>query len=79
MNEREFLIKLKARAQEQEKIMREMPQPRLFQTVSIWLGEHPWRIGIPFAFILTLIFQFTFGIAYDDLVLKIFGGFGLFK
>lgn len=79
MNEREFLIKLKNRAQEQEKIMHAMPKPKLFQTISTWLGEHPWRFGIPFAFVVSLIFHFTIGKPYDNLILKIFGGFGFFK
>jgi len=77
MNEREFLQKLQKRAQEQELIMQGMIFPRVFTLVSIWLGNHPWRILIPLAFFVTLLFHFSFGKMYDDVIMKIFGGFGL--
>jgi len=74
MNEREFLLKLKERAKEQEKLMSDMLFPRLFKAVSVWLGNHPWRILIPLAFIFSLIFHASLGKPYDDLILRIFGG-----
>ncbi|MDO8583480.1 MAG: hypothetical protein Q7R51_03035 [bacterium] len=73
MNENEFIRTLELRAKEQEKIMNSMVFPRLFTSVSIWLGNHPWRILIPLAFILTLIFHGILGKRYDELILKIFG------
>lgn len=73
MNEQLFLNKLKERAQEQEKIIKGMFLPRLFAPVSFWFGNHPWRILIPLAFILTLIFHAVLGKRYDELILKIFG------
>lgn len=73
MNEQQFLNKLKERAQEQEKIIKGMFLPRLFAPVSFWFGNHPWRILIPLAFILTLIFHAVLGKRYDELILKIFG------
>lgn len=73
MNEQKFLSKLQARAQEQEKIIKGMFLPRLFTSVSFWFGNHPWRILIPLAFILTLIFHGILGKRYDEFILKIFG------
>jgi hypothetical protein len=73
MNEQQFLKKLQERAQEQEKIIKGMPFPKLFASISLWLGNHPWRILIPLAFILTLIFHYSLGVKYDEFVLKIFG------
>lgn len=73
MNEQKFLNKLQARAQEQEKIIKGMFLPRLFTSVSFWFGNHPWRILIPLAFILTLIFHNILGKRYDEFILKIFG------
>lgn len=78
MNEREFLKELQHRAVEQEKIMKGMVLPQVFSVVSIWLGNHPWRILVPIAFLLSLFLHFSLGKNYDDLVLKIFGGFGIF-
>ncbi|KKQ37453.1 MAG: hypothetical protein A3H17_03785 [Candidatus Levybacteria bacterium RIFCSPLOWO2_12_FULL_37_14] len=73
MNEQQFLNKLQERAREQEKIIKGMFLPKLFTSVSFWFGNHPWRILIPLAFILTLILHYSIGKRYDELILKIFG------
>lgn len=73
MNEQQFLNTLQKRAQEQEKIIKGMVFPQIFTSVSIWLGDHPWRILIPLAIVLTLIFHGILGKRYDELILKIFG------
>jgi len=79
MKESEFIKTLQQRAQEQKKFMHEIPFPGIFQTISIWLGVHPWRILIPIALIISAALHFVIGKAYDDLILKIFGGFGFIK
>lgn len=73
MNEREFIKTLEERARDQEKIIKGMVLPKMFTSVSFWLGNHPWRILIPIAFILTLIFHGVLGKRYDEFILKIFG------
>ena len=73
MNEGEFLRTLEERAKEQEKIIKGMFLPQIFTLVSFWFGTHPWKFIIPMSIILTLIFHFTLGKAYDDFILKIFG------
>ncbi len=73
MNEQQFLNTLQQRAREQEKIIKGMVFPKFFTSISLWLGNHPWRILIPLAFILTLIFHGILGKRYDELILKIFG------
>ncbi len=75
MNERDFLVELRKRAQEQETVMTNMPFPHIFTRVAVWFGDHPWRILIPIAIIISIFFHFTFGNSYDNLILKIFGGF----
>lgn len=72
MNENEFILKLQERAKEQEKIVRDMPFSKTFSTISLWLGHHPWRILIPVAFLLTLLFRGVFGTEYSDFVLTVF-------
>lgn len=74
MKEHDFIKQLEQRAKEQEKIMKGMVMPKMFSTISIWFGNHPWRILIPLSFILSLIFHFGFGIHYDNIILRIFGG-----
>ncbi len=74
MNEHEFLLQLQQRAREQEKLMNDMLFPRIFTAVSIWLGNHPWRILIPLAFLVTLLLHSMLGKAYDNFILRIFGG-----
>jgi hypothetical protein len=73
MNERKFIEQLQERAKEQEKMLKDMPMHKVFSSVSIALGNHPWRILIPLAIILTLVFHFTLGKPYDEFILKIFG------
>ena len=73
MNEREFIKTLEERAKEQEKIIKGMVLPKMFTSVSFWLGNHPWKIIIPLSIILTLIFHGILGKRYDELILKIFG------
>lgn len=73
MNEHEFLKTLEKRAKEQEKIIKSMPLPKVFMHVSLWLGNHPWRIIVPSSVILTLILHGILGKRYDELILKIFG------
>jgi len=73
MNELEFIKKLQERAKEQEKLIRSMPMPRIFSSISFWFGNHPWRILVPIAIILTLVFHLAYGKPYDEFILKIFG------
>jgi len=73
MDEQQFLKKLQQRAQEQEKITKGMLFPKLFANISFLFGDDPWRILIPLALIITLIFHFIFGQNYDELILNIFG------
>ncbi|MCL6096242.1 MAG: hypothetical protein M1444_00965 [Patescibacteria group bacterium] len=73
MNEREFIKTLQERAREQEKLITSMPLPKVFSSVSLWFGNHPWRIVIPLSLILTLVFRAIFGPSYDDVILTVFG------
>jgi len=73
MNERKFIKKLRERASEQEKIIRSMPLPKVFSSVSLWLGNHPWRILVPIALAITLVLHSIFGNSYDSFILAIFG------
>ncbi|HLD01588.1 MAG TPA: hypothetical protein VJC10_01810 [Patescibacteria group bacterium] len=74
MNEHEFLSKLKQRAEEQQQMMQKMPTPAAFYTLVFWLGEHPWRILIPVAVLLTVFFRVLLGKQYYEGILWIFGG-----
>lgn len=79
INEHEFLEELERRAKEQEQILTQMPYEKVFITTSLWLGQHPWRILIPLAVILTLLFRLILGYRYYELILKMFGGFGIVR
>lgn len=72
MNEAEFIKRLQNRAVEQERIIHTSPFPKIFLFISLLLGRHPWRIIIPFAFILTVIFRLAFGSEYTTFILYIF-------
>jgi len=73
MNEREFIKTLQERAKEQEKLIRGMPMHRVFSSISFWFGNHPWRILVPLAIILTIALRLFYGKPYDDFILNIFG------
>lgn len=73
MNEHEFIKTLEKRAKEQEQVIKGMVLPKMFKSVSFWLGNHPWKLLIPCAIILTLIFHAILGRSYIDFILKIFG------
>jgi hypothetical protein len=73
MNEQEFIKKLRERAREQEKLIRGMPMHRVFSSISFWFGNHPWRILVPLAVILTVMLRLLYGQPYDDFILKLFG------
>lgn len=74
MKEHEFLLKLSKRAKEQEKLIKKAPIAKTFIYISLWLGNHPWRIMIPISFLITLIFRFFIGHKYIEFILWIFGG-----
>ncbi len=73
MNEHEFLKTLEERAKEQEKIIKGMFLSNVFLSVVFWFGNHPMRIIIPLATIVTLILYSLFGQNYYNFILKIFG------
>jgi len=73
MNEREFLKTLEERAKEQEKIIGNMPLPKVFRVICFWLGDHPLRIIVPIAIIINLVLHSAIGQRYDEFILKIFG------
>ena len=79
MNENEFLLKLQKRAKEQETLVHNVPFPTFFKTVGIWFGNHPWRTMIPFALLISFLLHLILGRFYDDIILKLFGGFGIIK
>lgn len=74
MNEPEFLQTLEERAREQEKIIKTSSPLHIYATVSLWFGKHPWRILIPFAFLISLILRLIFGQEFFATILGIFGG-----
>lgn len=74
-----FLKELQYRANEQKIIYQRIPFPKVFSFIGTFLGTHPWRIFIPIAFVISLILHLLFKNSFDNIVLKIFGGFGLIK
>lgn len=73
MNEQEFLIQLEKRAREQELLIKKAPFHGVFFSLSMWLGENPWRVIIPIALLLTVVLRIVFGELYFNTILWIFG------
>lgn len=72
MKEHEFILKLQARAEEQEQLMKNMPYSDVFLFISRWLSDHPWRYLIPLSFLCTLFFRVFFGLHYINFILWLF-------
>jgi hypothetical protein len=72
MNEREFILRLQKKAQEQKKLMQEVPFPKVFAFVSEWLSNHPWRYLIPLAFIISILMRASLGPDYTNFILWLF-------
>lgn len=72
MKQNNILDSLKQRAQEQQ-VVYKVPFPHFFLFLSKTLGENPWRVLIPIAFFLTIIFHLMFGNLYDERILWLFG------
>lgn len=74
MKEYEFLLELEKRAEEQKKFVEKFSKSNFIFSLSLWLGEHPWRIILPLSIIFTIIFHFFLGEKYFEGILWIFGG-----
>lgn len=72
MNEYEFIQTLQKQAADQKHALSKMPMPHVYLIIVNWLGNHPWRILIPFAFLCSIVFRLIFGSEYTDFVLLIF-------
>lgn len=73
MKQDKFLEVLQKRAQENQQLREGMLFPDLFRIMLLWLGKHPWRIGIPLSFLFTLLLYKIFGHTYIEAVLFLFG------
>lgn len=74
MKENEFLLELEKRADEQKQLMEKFSRKNIVFSLSLWLGEHPWRIILPLSIIMTLVFHSVLGDKYYEKILWIFGG-----
>lgn len=71
MKKNNILTRLQQRAQDQY-ILHDVPFSGIFLLVSRLLGENPWRIIIPFSFLITVLLQLFLGKAFDEYILGIF-------
>lgn len=71
MEKNSVIAALQERAREQQ-ILQRLPFPHFFVLVTNLLGENPWRILIPIAVGLTLLFHALWGRAYDEAILWLF-------
>lgn len=71
MKESDFLLELERRARENESLIKKSGTAFM---LSLWFGEHPWRILIPLAFLFSIFSRVIFGKTYFEGVLFLFGG-----
>lgn len=75
MKESDFILQLKIRVKEQEKLMRSLPYPKIFWFISKWLSDHPWRYLIPLAFLVSVLLRAILGMTYTNYILRVFSRF----
>jgi hypothetical protein len=73
--EAKFLRELENRAHEQRKLVGTEILPPWAIGVGEWLVINPWRVLIPFSFVLYLLLRLAGGAYFRDFVLGLFGGF----
>ncbi len=72
MQKNDFLKELQKRAQEQQKLHKDIPFPALFSLIATHLGDHPWKLLIPLSVVISFLFYFVFGKDYIEFILWIF-------
>lgn len=72
MKERDFVQLLQERAREQKRALDQVPFPKFFAFVIVWLSDHPWRFLIPLAFVISLLLRGIIGYEYTNFVLWVF-------
>lgn len=72
MKKNDFLQTLQERAQEQQKLHKEIPFPSVFLFIATHLGDHPWRPLIPLSVLVSIALYYLFGSSYINFVLWIF-------
>lgn len=73
--EKEFLELLEKKASEEKKILATEIMPSWAKGMGEWLVVNPWRVMVPFACILYLVFRIVYGQMFREIILGIFGGF----
>lgn len=73
--ESSFIKQLEAKAEEQQRLVQTELIPDWARGLGGWLAVNPWRVLVPMAAILYVLFRFVMGVGYRDFVLGLFGGF----
>jgi len=71
MEKNSIVTLIQERVEEQD-IVKNIPFASLFIFLSQLLGENPWKIMIPFSFVITLILHFIYLNRFDEIILKLF-------
>lgn len=73
--EADFLRELEARAKSERRIAETEIMPKWARGLGEWLVVNPWRVIVPIATISYILLRLSFGMAYREFVLGLFGGF----
>jgi len=75
MNEKIFIANLEQRVKEQRKLVETEMIPEWAKGLGDWMAVNPWRLVIPVASIVYLVFRIGYGEQYREFILGLFGGF----
>ena len=74
-SEKDFLQTIETKAKEERKLVESELMPEWARGLGEWLVVNPWRVLVPLAGVGYLLLRVTYGVAYRELILGLFGGF----
>ena len=73
--ESKFIADLEKKSKQQHLLIETQMIPDWARSLGGWLAVNPWRVLVPTAMTLYLIFRILLGANYREFILGLFGGF----
>ena len=75
MKEMDFLKKLEQQSSAQRRLVQTELIPEWAKGLGDWLVVNPWRLVIPVASMVYIVFRIVYGTKFREFILGLFGGF----
>ena len=74
-SETSFIQELENKAVEQQRLVRTELIPGWAKGLGNWLAVNPWRVLVPGASMVYVVWRITYGVEFREFILGLFGGF----